>query len=100
MNETELTLNGQPYFSPKPITYLEMSWNRRYHVAIMVKTWYMHMVRVHEQERPCKVKVKAAFWGLFGTEAFEQAYCTLAPRNFLPSPLEALCISQTHSALC
>jgi hypothetical protein len=29
-----------------------------------------------------------------------QAYCTLAPWDFLPSPLEALCTSQTHSALC
>jgi hypothetical protein len=47
-----------------------------------------------------KVKVKAAFRGVFGTEAFVQVYCTLAPRNFLPSPLEALCISQTHSTLC
>jgi hypothetical protein len=51
---------------------------------------------------PCcavKVKVKAFFWGLFVTEAM-QAYCTLAPENFLPSPLEALCIGRhtTHSA--
>jgi uridine kinase len=30
-----------------------------------------------------KVKVKATFRGLFGTEAFVQAYCTLDPRNFL-----------------
>jgi hypothetical protein len=47
-----------------------------------------------------KVKVKVAFRGLFGTEAFVQAYCTLAPRNFRLLPLEVLCISQTHSALC
>jgi hypothetical protein len=33
-------------------------------------------------------------WGFF-----MQAYCTLAPRNFLPSPLEALCISQTQRTL-
>jgi hypothetical protein len=46
-----------------------------------------------------KVKVKATFRGLLGAETFVQAYCTLAPRKFLPSPLEALCISQTHSAL-
>jgi hypothetical protein len=39
------------------------------------------------------------FRGLFGTEAM-QAYCTLALENFLPSPIEALCISRhtTHSA--
>jgi hypothetical protein len=46
-----------------------------------------------------KVKVKAAYRGLFGTETCT-VYCTLTPRNFLPSPLEALCISQSHSALC
>jgi hypothetical protein len=30
---------------------------------------------------------------------FMQAYCSLAPRNFLPSPREALCISQTQRTL-
>jgi hypothetical protein len=42
---------------------------------------------------------KVAFRGLSGTEAM-QAYCTLALKNFLPSPLEALCIRRhtTHSS--
>jgi hypothetical protein len=67
MYETELTLNRQPYLIPKPIKSLELSLNRRYHLAMMVKTTYMnrrdhaaimfktqymHMVQVHEQERP------------------------------------------------
>jgi hypothetical protein len=48
-----------------------------------------------------KGKGKSSFFGgLFGTEGFVQAYCTLATENFLRSPLEALRISihTTHSA--
>jgi hypothetical protein len=45
-----------------------------------------------EMDRLSDTQVKAAFQGLFETEAFVQAYCTLTPRNFLPSPLEALCV--------
>jgi hypothetical protein len=47
-----------------------------------------------------KGKGKGRFSGFIRHRDFVQAYCTLAPRNFLPSPLEALCISQTHRALC
>jgi hypothetical protein len=56
-------------------------------VASQEGLWFSPLAGVRE-----KVKVKAAL------RAFVQVYCTLAPRNFLPSPLQALCISQTHSA--
>jgi hypothetical protein len=52
----------------------------------------------HLQTLILNIKIKVVFRGLFGTETCT-LYCTLTPRNFLPSPLEALCISQTHSAL-
>jgi hypothetical protein len=46
-------------------------------------------------------KRQRPFFGVYSAlPLFVQAYCTLARRNFLPSSLEALCISQTHSALC
>jgi hypothetical protein len=84
-----------------------LCWNVRQH-WLVVHYWHFGTDSTCEDgtgrlsqniSKRVKVKVKAAFRGVFGTETCT-AYCTLTPRNFLPSPLEALCISQTHSALC